>query len=129
MNVKRFTAKTAREAIRVMTDLVAEYGYASAGESFSISDPKEVWIMDMIGKGPDNPKGALWVARKVPDGYVTGHANQSRIRQFPLNDKKNTPTSMPTNDDSSAIAQVRAGRASGMSFMSRITWSGIFIAR
>jgi dipeptidase len=83
-------AKTAREAIEVMTDLVAEYGYASAGESFSISDPKEVWIMDMIGRGPDNPRGALWVARRVPDGYVSAHANQSRIRQFPLNDEKDT---------------------------------------
>ncbi|MCK9463844.1 MAG: C69 family dipeptidase [Proteobacteria bacterium] len=83
-------AKTAREAIKVMTDLVAEYGYASAGESFSISDPKEVWILEMIGKGPDNPKGALWVARRIPDGYVSAHANQSRIRKFPLNDKKNT---------------------------------------
>jgi len=83
-------SKTAREAIKVMTDIVAEYGYMSAGESFSISDPKEVWMMDMVGKGPEATKGALWVARKIPDGYVTGHANQSRIRKFPLNDKKNT---------------------------------------
>ncbi len=81
-------ATTAREAIRVMTDLVAEYGYYSSGESFSISDPNEVWIMDMIGKGPEN-KGAVWVARRVPDGYITAHANYPRIRRFPLNDKEN----------------------------------------
>ncbi len=81
-------AKTAREAIKVMTDLVAEYGYCSEGESFSISDPNEVWIMEMIGKGPEN-KGAVWVARRVPDGYICGHANQARIRQFPLNDPQN----------------------------------------
>ncbi len=81
-------AKTAREAIGVMTDLAAEYGYYSSGESFSISDPHEVWFMDLIGKGPDN-KGAVWVARKIPDGYISAHANQARIRQFPLDDKEN----------------------------------------
>ncbi len=81
-------ARTAREAIKVMTDLVAEYGYYSSGESFSIADPNEVWIMEMISKGPDK-KGAVWVARKVPDGYICAHANQARIRQFPLNDKEN----------------------------------------
>jgi dipeptidase len=81
-------AKTAREAITVMTDLVAEYGYASEGESFSIADPNEVWIMEMIGKGPGN-KGAVWVAIRIPDGYVSAHANQARIRQFPLNDPLN----------------------------------------
>ena len=81
-------AKTAREAINIMTSLVAEYGYGSSGESFSISDPNEVWIMEMVGKGPDK-KGAVWVARRIPDGYISGHANQARIRQFPLNDKEN----------------------------------------
>lgn len=81
-------AKTAREAIKVITSLMDEYGYYSSGESFSISDPNEVWIMEMISKGPDN-KGAVWVALRVPDGYVSGHANQARIRQFPLNDPKN----------------------------------------
>jgi len=81
-------AKTAREAISVMTDLVAEYGYCSEGESFSVADPNEVWIMEMIGKGPGH-KGAVWVARKVPDGYICAHANQARIRQFPLNDREN----------------------------------------
>jgi len=81
-------AKTAREAITVMTDLVAEYGYASEGESFSIADPNEVWILEMIGKGPGS-KGAVWVAVRIPDGYVSAHANQARIRQFPLNDPLN----------------------------------------
>jgi dipeptidase len=81
-------SKTAREAIKVMTSLVAEYGYFSEGESFSISDPNEVWIMEMIGKGKD-AKGALWVARRIPDGYVCGHANQARITTFPLNDPEN----------------------------------------
>jgi len=82
-------ARTARDAIQVMTDLVAEYGYYSSGESFSVSDPEEVWILEMIGKGPGN-KGAVWVARKIPDGYIAGHANAARIRQFPLNDPDNT---------------------------------------
>jgi dipeptidase len=77
-------AKTAREAIKVMTDLVAEYGYYSGGESFSISDPNEVWIMDMIGKGNKGQKGAVWVARKIPDGYISAHANQARITTFPF---------------------------------------------
>jgi dipeptidase len=81
-------SKTAREAIKVMTSLVAEYGYVSEGESFSISDPNEVWIMEMIGKGKD-VKGAVWVARRIPDGYVCGHANQARITTFPLNDHEN----------------------------------------
>lgn len=78
-------ASTAREAIRIMTDLVDKYGYASSGESFSIADPKEVWIMEMIGKGKTD-KGAVWVARRVPDGYISGHANHARIHQFPQND-------------------------------------------
>jgi dipeptidase len=81
-------ARTAREAIRVMTDLVAEYGYHSTGESFSISDASEVWIMEMIGKGLGN-KGVVWVAQRIPDGYVSGHANQSRITTFPKNDPEN----------------------------------------
>lgn len=81
-------AKTAREAIEVMGELVAEYGYYSSGESFSIADPKEVWIMELIGKGVGN-KGAVWVALKIPDGYISGHANQARIQTFPLNDPEN----------------------------------------
>ncbi|MGL5732112.1 MAG: C69 family dipeptidase [Bacteroidales bacterium] len=81
-------AKTAREAIKIMTDLVKDYGYYSSGESFSIVDPNEAWIMEMIGKGPRN-KGAVWVAVRSPDDCVASHANQARIRQFPLNDKEN----------------------------------------
>lgn len=77
--------KTAREAITMMTSLVEEYGYASTGESFSIGDADEVWIMELIGKGKFE-KGAVWVARKVPEGYICGHANQPRIHKFPLND-------------------------------------------
>lgn len=81
-------AKTAREAIRIMTDLVAKYGYYSSGESFSIADAREVWLLEMIGKGEGN-KGAVWVGRRVPEGYVCAHANQARIRQFPLDDPEN----------------------------------------
>jgi dipeptidase len=81
-------AKTAKEVIEVMTKLVEEYGYYSEGESFSISDVNECWILEMIGKGVGN-KGAVWVARRIPDGYIAGHANQSRISTFPLNDPEN----------------------------------------
>jgi dipeptidase len=81
-------AKTATEAIQVMTDLVEEFGYYSSGESFSIADPNEVWILELIGKG-EGQKGAVWVAVKIPDGYISGHANQARITNFPLNDKNN----------------------------------------
>ncbi len=81
-------AKTAREAIEVMADLVEKYGYASSGESFSISDPNEVWIFEMIGKG-EGEKGAVWVAQRIPDGYISGHANQARITTFPMNDQAN----------------------------------------
>ena len=88
-------AKTAREAIQVMTDLVAKYGYASEGETFSIADPEEAWILEMIGKGMNIKngvnimKGAVWVARRVPDGYICAHANQARIGKFPLDDPEN----------------------------------------
>ena len=81
-------AKTAREAIDVIVDLANTYGYYSSGESFSIADTEEVWVMDLIGKGPDN-KGIVWVARRVPDGYICAHANQARISTFPLNDPAN----------------------------------------
>ena len=81
-------AKSAREAIMIMGELVAEYGYYSSGESFSVADKNEVWIMEMIGKGPGN-KGAVWVALKIPDGFVSAHANQARITTFPLNDPEN----------------------------------------
>ena len=81
-------AKSAREAIEVMTRLVEEYGYASEGESFSIADANEAWILDMIGKGKGR-KGAVWAAVKLPDGTISAHANQSRIRRFDPKDAKN----------------------------------------
>ena len=81
-------AKTAREAIQVMTDLVKEYGYYSGGESFSIADKNEAWIMEMVGKGVGN-KGAIWVAIRIPDDCIAAHANQSRIQQIPFDDKEN----------------------------------------
>ncbi|MCF8391860.1 MAG: C69 family dipeptidase [Bacteroidales bacterium] len=79
-------AENARHAIKIMAELMNNYGYYSSGESFSISDPNEVWIMEVIGKGPDN-KGAVWVARMIPDGYISGHANQARIQTFPMTGK------------------------------------------
>ena len=88
MELALLRAKTAREAIEVMTDLVAEYGYRSTGETFSIADTKEVWIMEMIGRGPGG-HGAIWVAVRIPDGYISCHANKARIGEFPLNDPEN----------------------------------------
>lgn len=82
-------AKTPREAIKIMTDLVNTYGYHSSGESFSIADANEAWIMELIGKG-GKEKGAVWVARRVPDDCISGHANHPRIHKFPLKDKENT---------------------------------------
>jgi dipeptidase len=79
-------AKTAREALKTMINLVDTYGYASEGESFSIGDPNEAWILDLVGKGKTD-KGAVWVARRIPDGYISGHANHPRIHTFPLKDK------------------------------------------
>ena len=84
--------KTAREAIKTIAELMDNYGYYSSGESFSISDPNEVWIMELIGKGPGNT-GAVWVARMIPDGYISGHANQARIQTFPLANNKSSITS------------------------------------
>ncbi len=81
-------SRTAREAIEVMTTLTNEYGYYSSGESFSIADPNEAWILEMIGKGADE-KGTVWVAVRIPDDCISAHANQSRIRQFNMNDKEN----------------------------------------
>lgn len=81
-------AKTAREAIQIMTSLVEEYGYYSTGESFSIVDPNEAWILEMIGKG-EGVKGAIWVAQRIPDGYISAHANQARITKINFKDKEN----------------------------------------
>ena len=80
--------KTAREAIKCMTDLVAEYGYASSGETFSIADPNEVWMMELIGKG-NVEKGAVWVATRVPDDCIAAHANQARFTTINFKDKEN----------------------------------------
>ena len=94
-------AKNAREAIQVLAGFMKDYPYHSEGESFSICDPNEVWILELIGKRPNTVKpelakklkykytdGAVWVARRIPDGYVSGHANQARITQFPQEGKK-----------------------------------------
>lgn len=89
-------AKTARAAIDTIVNLANRYGYASSGESFSIADPNEVWIFEMIGKGckivdgVNVNSGIVWVARRIPDGYISAHANQARIHTFPLNDPENT---------------------------------------
>ena len=81
-------AKTAREAIDIIVELANTYGYCSSGESFSLIDQNEAWIMELIGKGPED-KGIVWVARRIPDGYVSAHANQARITTFPWDDKEN----------------------------------------
>ena len=98
-------AKNAREAIKIMAELVETYGYYSSGESFSIADPNEVWIMELIGKGTDLKterrtkkvynanKGAVWVAKLIPDGYVSAHANHARITTFPKEDGKTSISS------------------------------------
>lgn len=95
--------KTAREAIKCISELLDAYGYCSSGESFSIIDTKEAWIFELIGKGGEMrnakgkivkgwSKGAVWVARRIPDGYISGHANQARITTFPLADGKTSIT-------------------------------------
>lgn len=80
-------ARTAREAISTIVELANTYGYPSEGETFSIADTEEAWIMDLVGKGKE--KGIVWVARRVPDGFICAHANQCRITRFPLNDPQN----------------------------------------
>lgn len=98
-------AKTAREAIKVMVELVEQYGYASSGESFSIGDPNEVWILEMIARKTNLKydkrtkrninidKGAVWVAVRIPDGYISAHANQARIQTFPKENLTNSVSS------------------------------------
>lgn len=81
-------AKTAREAIQTIVELANTHGYCSSGESFSLIDQEEAWIMELIGKGPEE-KGIVWVARRIPDGYVSAHANQARITTFPWDDPEN----------------------------------------
>ncbi len=81
-------AKTAREAVRLITDLMDQFGYASTGESISIGDKEEAWILEMVGTGKGG-QGAAWVARRIPDGMICAHANMSRIGEFPLNDPEN----------------------------------------
>lgn len=81
-------SRTAREAIRVMTTLAETYGYCSEGETFTICDPNEAWIMEMMGKGPGS-KSVVWVAQRIPDNAICGHANQSRIGKFNMKDKQN----------------------------------------
>lgn len=88
MTIALQRSKTAREAIQVMTTLVQTYGYASEGESFSIADPNEVWMLEMIGKGPEE-RGTVWVAVRIPDDCIACHANQSRIHRFDMKDKQN----------------------------------------
>ncbi len=85
-------AKTAREAIEIFTSLIQQYGYASSGESISIADPNEAWFLEIIGKkytGKKKDKGAVWVAIRIPDGYISAHANCARVTTFPLNDPEN----------------------------------------
>ena len=95
-------SKTAREAIDCMIGLVEEYGYASEGESFSIGDPNEVWVMDMIGKGKGQ-KGANWVALRVPDDCICAHANQARITTLPLKAKRVTKGNRVMTKDGNAM--------------------------
>jgi dipeptidase len=87
MRLALLRARTAREAIGVITSLVEKYGYGSEGETFSIADPNEAWLLEMVGTGGEG--GAVWVARRVPDGMITAHANHSRISTFPLDDPEN----------------------------------------
>jgi dipeptidase len=90
-------AKNTREAIKVMSGLISEYGYASTGESFSIADPNEAWIFEIIGEGPGTRSG-VWVARRIPDGYISAHANQARIQTFPLATGKKNSVAITSKD-------------------------------
>jgi dipeptidase len=106
-------AKTAREAINIMASLVEEFGYQSTAESFSIADPNEVWLMEMVGTGPGS-RGAVWVALRIPDGYISAYANGPRVRDFPLDDPANCLFS--ENVVSFAVARGYYDPASGKPF-------------
>ena len=106
-------ARTAREAITVMTSLVEQYGYASEGESISIADKEEVWLLEIVGTGIGG-QGAVWVAVRIPDGMICAHANMSRIREFPLDDPDNVVYSK--NVISFAIAKGYYNPKSGKPF-------------
>ncbi|GHS87301.1 peptidase C69 [Bacteroidia bacterium] len=108
-------SKTAREAIKVITNLIEKHGYCSEGESFSIADPSEAWVFEMIGKssrevknakGKPFARGAVWVAVRIPDGYVSAHANQARIQTFPLADGKKSITASQMNKNFPVTAEV-----------------------
>ncbi len=88
MNITLQRSRSAREAIKVLTELVETYGYASSGESISICDKDEAWLLEIIGTGPGG-EGAIWVALRIPDGYICAHANKARIGEFPLDDPEN----------------------------------------
>ncbi len=113
MSLALLRAKTAREAVMVITSLAEKYGYGSEGESFSIIDPEEAWILEMIGTGTGG-EGAIWVAVKIPDGYVSAHANMARIGEFPKNDPDNCLYS--DNVESFAIEKGYYDPASGKPF-------------
>jgi len=115
MHIALRSARTAREAIEVMTSLVEEYGYRSTAESFSIADPQEVWLMEMTGRGKGN-KGAIWVARRIPDGYISAYANGIRIREFPLDDPENCLYSPDIIDFAVARGYWKADSAKAFSF-------------
>lgn len=118
MQLALMQAPTARDAIKIISNLVDEYGYYSMGESFSIADPNEVWIMEIIGKGVDMQynkktkqydnvrKGAVWVAHKIPDGYISAHANHARITTFPLANEKESITNQQFDELHDADVQV-----------------------
>ena len=97
-------ARNCREAIKVMHELVSTYGYSDGGESFSIADPDEVWIYEIINKGDE--KGAVWVARRVPDGYICGHANQARITTFPWEKSKSQKAEKSKSISSKHISKI-----------------------